>query len=133
MKNLIKVITLATFSLTACYKEPKQVKVPKDTNPKIGISGFIVDSQGRAQANITYATYLGELMPKAFSMTQIDARTNAAGYFNITLRIPEGGAQVNFLEKNGTYNTGVYFKINPPIEKWIDIGTIKVGDPHYMQ
>lgn len=129
MKNLI-ILSLATLSLAACYKEPKQPNPPKNTNPKIGISGIITDSQGHPQANITYTSTLGELRPKSNHGTQIDVRTNVAGYFNVTLRIPEGGAQVNLYEK-GT-NIGVYFRVDPPIEKWRDIGTIKVGNVQYM-
>jgi hypothetical protein len=129
MKNLITLLALATISLTACQKT-QYADRKKNDNPRIGISGFIVDSQGHPQANITYTSQLGELPTKYSTISQTDVRTNAAGYFNTTLRIPEGGAQVNLVEKNSFKVT--YFRVEPPIEKWRDVGIIKVGDIRYM-
>lgn len=131
MKNLITI--LAALTLTGCYKEPKQPKPEKDTNPKIGIYGHLVDSAGYDMGNTKF--YASTVSPASFmathasiNMTPFNFSSFYNGDFHVTIRVPEEGDSVYiYPDAPMRIIRAAAFKVNPPIEKWIDIGTLKVN------
>ncbi|RYE23790.1 MAG: hypothetical protein EOP51_09480 [Sphingobacteriales bacterium] len=132
MKNLITILTLATVSLAACYKEPKTYKQPKDTNPKIGIYGHLIDSNGRDMGSGKFHT--STLSPSTLLhaasnhlVSQFKFSTYYDGNFQVTIRVAEQGDSIYiYPDTPMQVIRAAAFKVNPPIEKWIDVGTLKM-------
>jgi hypothetical protein len=136
MKNLIKLLALATLSLTACQKT-QYADEKKDTNPKIGINGHLVDSNNHALANGSF--YTATISPSTLSSASANAmninafhfRTNANGDFQVTIRVKEEGDSIYiYPDVPMARIRAAAFNVNPPIEKWIDLGTLKVNNYH---
>ena len=127
MKNLIKLLALATISLAACNK--------KETAPAqlVYVYGRIIDSSNTAEANKPYEVILGDnpiKSPNAVSYTTLSTfATDSAGNFNFTIYKPEHDRKAT-IWYNQSY-LSYPFTITPSVGDSLNIGSITLADVRY--
>jgi hypothetical protein len=128
VKNLITLLALATFSLTACKKEA--TTTPAEM---LYVYGHAVDSVGTPKANMHFDVLLGRNLFESgasFNATPIDSFvTDSLGSFHFTMYKPLHNQQVTILYNWSTVSST--FTITLPVGDSLNVNNLSVIDLRY--